>query len=352
MNCASQVEARLVQSYQGSKAADLEAELEQYLHGDGFDWASAPLPGSIREAAVELVNALVGHQMQSQHPQSVNPLQAGGLSHKSLDSPAKCSATSADGGDVAVASSLGLHTWMMQVVSRRCDQMCMSPGHVQQSKLHACLAAGAEAGGMQAEVEAEVYSGAPQLRVEVMTDVMTHLLTQLSEQLTEHLQGILNFELVSVAAGSGLGGCVQLLLELQFLEAALPFYAAQPAVDELLTHVQEILVAVIQVQALMSSCCEMLISKHTLNSRLSLSQTCHAAASAHAAFKQLNHMHGAKAGTAHSAQQGQLERWAGKAHGLQLTDRVLEKSSQLSAAATDSVRMNVACFQEAAAAGA
>lgn len=46
-----------------------------------------------------------------------------------------------------------------------------------------------EAAGMQAEVEAEVYSGAPQLRVEVMTDVLTHLLTQLSKLLTEHLQG-------------------------------------------------------------------------------------------------------------------------------------------------------------------
>lgn len=48
-----------MQSYQASKAAGLEAELQQYLQGDGFDWASAQLPSSVREAAVELVNALV-----------------------------------------------------------------------------------------------------------------------------------------------------------------------------------------------------------------------------------------------------------------------------------------------------
>ena len=47
---------------------------------------------------------------------------------------------------------------------------------------------------------------------------------------------------------------MQLLLELQFLEAALPFYASQPAVDELLTHVQEILVAVIQARACFAIC--------------------------------------------------------------------------------------------------
>lgn len=48
-------------------------------------------------------------------------------------------------------------------------------------------------------------------------------------------------------AGVGLGGCVKLLLELQFLEAALPAYASQPAVDELLGHATDMLIEVIQV---------------------------------------------------------------------------------------------------------
>ena len=54
-----QVEAKLVQGYQESKAGDLEGELQEYLHGDGADWASASLPATPRDSAVELVNALV-----------------------------------------------------------------------------------------------------------------------------------------------------------------------------------------------------------------------------------------------------------------------------------------------------
>ena len=44
-----------------------------------------------------------------------------------------------------------------------------------------------------------------------------------------------------------LGGCVQLLLELQFLEAALPAYAPQPAVDELLGQATDMIIEVLQV---------------------------------------------------------------------------------------------------------
>lgn len=50
-----------------------------------------------------------------------------------------------------------------------------------------------------------------------------------------------------VAAGMSLGGCVQLLLELQFLEAALPAYAPQPAVDELLGQATDMIIEVLQV---------------------------------------------------------------------------------------------------------
>ena len=47
--------------------------------------------------------------------------------------------------------------------------------------------------------------------------------------------------------GVGLGCCLQLLLELQFLESAMPTYAAQPAIDDLLSHCRDILVAVVEV---------------------------------------------------------------------------------------------------------
>ena len=53
-----------MQSYQDSKATDLEAEIQEYLHGDGADWASMPLPTSLRDSAIELVNALVRHLTQ------------------------------------------------------------------------------------------------------------------------------------------------------------------------------------------------------------------------------------------------------------------------------------------------
>ena len=47
--------------------------------------------------------------------------------------------------------------------------------------------------------------------------------------------------------GVGLGGCLQLLLDLQFLEAAMPTYAAHPAIEELLSHARDILTDVLQV---------------------------------------------------------------------------------------------------------
>ena len=49
-------------------------------------------------------------------------------------------------------------------------------------------------------------------------------------------------------AGASIGGCLQLLLELQFLEAALPAYAGQAAIEELLAHATDILVSVIEVR--------------------------------------------------------------------------------------------------------
>ena len=39
------------------------------------------------------------------------------------------------------------------------------------------------------EVESEVCSGAPELRMEVMTQLLVHLLTQLSTLLLEHTEG-------------------------------------------------------------------------------------------------------------------------------------------------------------------
>ena len=53
-----------------------------------------------------------------------------------------------------------------------------------------------------------------------------------------------------VGAEVGLGGCVQLLLELQFLEAAMPTYVAQPTIDELLMHAHDIVIGAIQVMNL------------------------------------------------------------------------------------------------------
>lgn len=44
-----------------------------------------------------------------------------------------------------------------------------------------------------------------------------------------------------------MGGCVQLLLELQFLEAALPAYTAQQDIAHLLNHAHDILANVIEV---------------------------------------------------------------------------------------------------------
>ena len=42
---------------------------------------------------------------------------------------------------------------------------------------------------------------------------------------------------------------MQLLMELQFLEAGMPAYASQPAIDELLGHLTDMLTEVIQVLA-------------------------------------------------------------------------------------------------------
>lgn len=42
---------------------------------------------------------------------------------------------------------------------------------------------------MQVEVEAEVYKGAPQLRLEVMTNCLAHLMQNFSGILLEQLQG-------------------------------------------------------------------------------------------------------------------------------------------------------------------
>ena len=57
----------------------------------------------------------------------------------------------------------------------------------------------------------------------------------------------------------------------------------------------------------------------------------------------------ARAGAPRSVQQGQLERWVGRAAGLQLTERVLARGSDLAVQAMAAARMNVACFQEASA---
>ena len=48
-----------MQDYQDSKAAELDGELREYLLGAGADWARHALPSGVRDAAVELVNALV-----------------------------------------------------------------------------------------------------------------------------------------------------------------------------------------------------------------------------------------------------------------------------------------------------
>ncbi|KAK9814628.1 hypothetical protein WJX72_008970 [[Myrmecia] bisecta] len=55
-----QVEGRLVSVFIDSKANVLNDVLEEYFFEDGTDWAAAPAPVALRDAAVELVDALVG----------------------------------------------------------------------------------------------------------------------------------------------------------------------------------------------------------------------------------------------------------------------------------------------------
>jgi Exocyst complex component Sec5 len=57
--CLAQVEGQLVSVYIDAKAASIDDALEEYFFGDGTLWESALPPGGLRDAALELVHALV-----------------------------------------------------------------------------------------------------------------------------------------------------------------------------------------------------------------------------------------------------------------------------------------------------